>query len=356
MSGFSYQLRPARILFRDGAAADIPSALRRAGYARAFVVCTPGRAGVLETLLPALGAAVAGAFTGARPHVPSDTIAEARALLDPLEADCCIAIGGGSAIGLGKALALETGLPLIAVPTTYSGSEMTDIWGITLGDAKKTGRSAQVAPRLVIYDPELSRGLPGPVSAASGLNGAAHAVEALYAPDAHPLASLAAERALALFARALPRIAADGEAPGARRDALEAGHLAGFALGQTSMGLHHKLCHVLGGSFGLPHAETHAALLPHVVAFNQDHAPGAMARVASALGTAHAAGGLDAIAHRIGMRPSLRELGLNAADLERAADLATETAYANPRPVTREGVLAVLRHAFEGHPIRRWQA
>jgi alcohol dehydrogenase class IV len=345
---FHYKLHSARIVFGDGALGRAAAELNEAGLTRAFVVATSGRSTDLERLVRALGTRVAGVFTGATLHVPAAVVADARRQLDESAADCCVTLGGGSATGLGKALALQTGLPLVAIPTTYAGSEMTEIWGITERDAKATGRSARVAPLIVIYDPGLTLTLPAAVSAASGMNAAAHAVEALYAPDANPVASLLAEQAIRWLAQALPAVVRSPMDREARSRALCAAHFAGVALNATSMGLHHKLCHVLGGSFGLPHAPTHAAVLPYVAAYNRDAAGDALAVVARALEAPDAARGLRTLNQQLGLTATLADLGLAEADIDRAAELATRSTYPNPRPVTTDGVRAILRAAFDG--------
>jgi len=231
------------------------------------------------------------------------------------------------------------------VPTTYAGSEMTSIWGVTSGDRKTTGRDPAVAPRLVIYDPVLTLSLPPHTSAASGMNAMAHAVEAMYAPEASPIAAAAAEDAIRTLSRALPSVVITPRDLDTRTLALRGAHAAAMALELAPMGLHHKLCHVLGG-FGLPHAETHAALLPHVVAFNAPAAPEAMARVAGALGTTDAASGLRALNDTLGLTMSLGALGLKAADVERAAGAIGAASFPNPRAATSDAVRRVLLEAL----------
>jgi maleylacetate reductase len=286
-------------------------------------------------------------------HVPVEVADRAVELARSLGADGCVAVGGGSSIGLGKAIALRTGLPLIAVPSTYSGSEMTPVWGITENGAKRTGRDPAVLPRSVVYDPELTLELPVPLSVTSGINAVAHAVEALYAPDTSPLIALMAEEGVRALAGALPELAAGPRSLDARGRALYGAWLCGSCLGATTMGLHHKLCHVLGGTFGLPHAETHTVVLPYALAYNAPAAPEAATAVARALGAEDAGAApvaLWELAGRLGAPRSLAELGLKESDLATAAAQAVSQAYANPRPVTEDGVLALLRAAYEGTP------
>ena len=313
---------------------------------------TTKRGEPLATELAApLGERLVGVFTDVQEHVPQEIAEAARTAAHEARADCLLSIGGGSVVGTAKAVAAEERLPIVAVPTTYAGSELTPVWGITAGGRKRTGRDPAVQPRTVVYDPLLTLSLPPAVTAASGMNAAAHCVEALYAPEgqgAGPLTSWAAEEGLRALAAALPRCV---EAPGeldARGRALYGAWLAGLALGGAATGVHHKTCHVLGGTFGLPHAETHAALLPHAAAFNAAAAPAAMARVARALGAGDAAGGLWDLAARTGAPTSLRSLGLRAEDVEAAAELVAAAAPPNPRPVDAAGVAAMLRAAWSG--------
>jgi maleylacetate reductase len=228
---------------------------------------------------------------------------------------------------------------------------MTDIWGITSDDAKRTGRHPNAAPRIVLYDPELTLALPPHVSAASGMNAAAHSVEALYAPDDNPVASMLAERALQILRVALPSVMNTPADMETREALLLAGHFAGTALGMTTMGLHHRICHVLGGSFGLPHAETHAVVLPYVTAFNRLAAPSAMWAIAAALGADDAARGLHRLNRDVGLTATLADLGLREEDLPRAAEIVAASAYSNPTWATFNGVLSVLRAAWIGEPL-----
>jgi maleylacetate reductase len=281
-------------------------------------------------------------------HVPVEVAEEGRREARRLAADCCVAIGGGSTIGLAKAIALVSELPIVAIPTTYAGSEMTSIWGLTEGGAKRTGRDRRVLPKTVIYDPELTVGLPARVSGPSGMNAIAHCVEALYAPDTNPIVALMAEEGIRALAAALPVVARRPADLEARSNALYGAWLAGAALGAVGMGLHHKLCHTLGGRYNLPHADTHTVILPHAARYNQAAAPEALGRVARALGAEDAAAGLFDLAVAIGARIALKDIGMRAEQLDEAADLATRDPYANPAPVTRDGVRALLDDAYHG--------
>ncbi|WP_369275044.1 maleylacetate reductase [Streptomyces sp. R11] len=346
---FSYDALPVRVVFRPGAAVSAtPGEVERLGRRRVLVVCGTRGSDTARAVADALGPACVGVHDRARMHVPVEVADVAVQAARAAGADGCVAVGGGSSIGLGKAIALRTGLPLIAVPSTYSGSEMTPVWGLTEHGAKRTGRDPKVLPRSVVYDPELTLSLPVPLSVTSGINALAHAVEALYAPDTSPLVALMAEEGVRAMARALPAVAEDPTSSAARARALYGAWLCGSCLGATTMGLHHKLCHVLGGSFGLPHAETHTVVLPYVLAHNAPTAPDAAAAVARALDAADAPTALWQLAGRLGAPRSLAELGLAEADLAAAAAQTAGSAYANPRPVTADGVLAVLRAAYEG--------
>ena len=341
----AYRPGPARVVFGDGALDLVGEELERAGFSRAFLIGGSGRRGVVDRLKEQLAARLAGSFAVAVQHVPEALVALAGACVAERDPDCLVAVGGGSTIGLAKAVAVASGLPVVAVPTTYSGSEMTPIWGSTGAEGKRTGRDARAAPVLVVYDPLLTLDLPPGASGCSGMNAMAHAVEALYAPDAGPVSDRLAEAAAALVRQALPVVTRHGMDRAARRSVLLGAHYAGRALGMTSMGLHHKLCHVLGGSFGLPHAETHAVLLPHVAAFNAPAAPRAMRRLAVAMGVRDAPAGLLALQREVGAPRSLSQLGFPADGVQRAADLVLLERYPSPGKVARSDVLGILRAA-----------
>ncbi len=348
VAAFTFETLPSRVVFGPGTLARVPAELERRGWKHALVLVTAGRRAEGERLLGALEGRGVGLFAEARTHVRVEVVARARAEAVRLGADCTVSLGGGSTVGLGKALALDTGLPQLAIATTYAGSEMTSIWGITEGGVKLTGRDPRVLPAVAIYDPLLTLDLPARVTAASALNGIAHCVEALYSVDANPLTSLGAEEGIrALVAGARGSVAAPRDVD-ARSLALYGAYLAGSALGAVGMALHHKLCHVLGGTFDLPHAETHALVLPHVVRFDEPGAPEAIARAARALEAPDAAAALFDLLGELGLPRRLSDLGLSAADLPRAADLATAKTYPNPRPVTRADVLTILEDAFAG--------
>jgi len=348
MKPFTYTANPSRVVFGVGALAQLGAEVERLGATRALVLSTPGQVALAGRAADLLGDRAVGVFAQAMMHVPVETARQARAEAQRLGADCAVAIGGGSTTGLGKAIALESGLPIIAVPTTYAGSEMTPIWGLTEGGVKKTGRDTRVLPRTVIYDPALTLTLPVALTVTSAINAVAHAAEGLYAPDGNPITALMAEEGIRASAVALAALSADPFDLAARSDALYGAWLCGSVLGSVAMGLHHKLCHTLGGSFNLPHAAVHTVILPHALAYNAAAAPEAMARIARALGHDDAAQGVFALARRHGAAISLRALGMPADGLDRAADLAVNAPYPNPQPLERAALRALLQRAFDG--------
>jgi maleylacetate reductase len=350
MNPFTYAAQPSRVIFGAGSLSQLGREIELLGAKRALVLSTPEQVDAAQRVADMLGDRVAGIFPKAVMHVPIESAREARDEAKRLGADCAVAIGGGSTTGLGKAIALDSGLPILCIPTTYAGSEMTSIYGLTEGGVKKTGRDARVLPRTVIYDPELTLTLPLAMTVTSALNAIAHAAEGLYAFDGNPIVALMAEEGIRACAAALPRLAVDARDLDARGDALYGAWLCGTVLGAVSMGLHHKLCHTLGGSFNLPHAEVHTVILPHALAYNATQASRAMAHVARALGTRDAAQGAFDLAARHGAATSLRAIGMTEDGLDRAADLAAQNQYPNPRPLERAALRALLQRAFDGEP------
>ncbi|CAG1018657.1 maleylacetate reductase [Burkholderiaceae bacterium] len=350
MNAFAFEAHLPRVVFGAGALQQLAAEIERLGAKRALVLSTPEQADSARRVAELLGERSAGIFARAVMHVPVEVAREARDEARRVGADCAVAIGGGSTTGLGKAIALDSGLPIIAIPTTYAGSEMTPIYGLTEAGVKKTGRDARVLPRTVIYDPELTLTLPVGLSMTSGLNAIAHAAEALYAHDGNPIVSLMAEEGIRALAAALPVLHQAPQDLNARGDALYGAWLCGAVLGHVSMGLHHKLCHTLGGSFDLPHAEVHTVVLPHALVYNAAAAPEAMFRIARALNADDAARALQHLARRLGAPTALREIGMPRDGLDRAADLAASAPYPNPRPLEREALRALLQRAFDGDP------
>lgn len=345
MHNFTYIALATRVLFGAGSVKELPAEVERLGAKRVLLISAPGRSEMVASM--SKGLPIAGVFDEIAMHTPAEAAGRARRAASSKKADCCLVIGGGSAIGFAKAIALTSGLPILAVPTTYSGSEMTTIWGISEGRTKKTGRDTKVLPKTVIYDPGLTLGLPPAVSAASGMNAMAHCVEALYAHDTNPIVSIMAEEGIRALATALPKVVLQPENLEARSDALYGAWLAGCTISTTSVALHHKLCHVLGG-FGLPHAETHAIVLPHAVRYNSDAAREAIRKISGAMGVSDAAPGIYDLEKRLGLPLKLADIGMQEADLERAARIAADAPYPNPRKVEYEPVLKLLRDAYEG--------
>jgi maleylacetate reductase len=349
MESFGYTPLQTRVVFGRGTLGRVAAESEALGCRRAFVVSDAYHAkGAAAAVRESLGDRAVGFSSDAVMHTPVEVTDRVLKSVAQASADCLVSLGGGSTTGLSKALALRTGLPQIAIPTTYAGSEATPILGQTEHGRKTTLRSEKVLPRVIIYDVDLTLGMPAGLSVVSGMNAVAHAVEALYAKDGNPVTSLLAEQGIGAFARALPLIVADPRHPEARSDALFGAWLCGNCLGTVGMSLHHKLCHTLGGSFDLPHAETHTVILPHAASFNATAAPRALARVAQALGVDHPGGGLFDLARRLGAPTSLKTIGMSESDLDRAAELATASPYWNPRPVDRDGIRALLDDAFHG--------
>jgi len=347
-AGFTYEALPYRVVFGEGTLARAADEADRLGIKRALVLTTAQQHADGSKLGRVLGHRLGAEFPEAIMHTPVAVTERAMHVIEAKDIDGLIALGGGSAIGLAKALSLRSGLPQLVLPTTYAGSEMTPILGETRDGIKTTQRSHDVLPDTVIYDVDLTISLPAAISATSGLNAMAHAVEALYAPEANPIVSLMAEEGIAALGRALPRIVASPSDRDARRDALLGAWLCGTCLGAVSMSLHHKLCHVLGGSFDLPHAETHAIVLPHVVAYNAQAAPQAMHRIARALEAPDAALGLSALQRRLNIPVALADIGMPEDGIDLAAELATRNAYANPRSLDRAALRELLARAWRG--------
>jgi maleylacetate reductase len=348
MRSFVHEQFTARVVFGAGSIDRLAAEVKQLSAKRAMVLSTPGQRKLADEAARRLGVATAGIHAEAVQHVPVETARAGREAARRLAADCAVAIGGGSTIGLGKAIALDTGLPLIAIPTTYSGSEMTPIYGVTELGQKRTGRDRKVMPRVVIYDPALTVGLPAKVSGPSGMNALAHCVEAIYAEETSPVAPLIAAEGIRALAHALPVVVTEPENLDTRGEALYGSWLAGMALGTATMGIHHKLCHTLGGSFNLPHADLHSVILPQAAAYNRDAAPAAMKTIAAALGAKDAAQGLYDLAKRLGAPLALKDIGMPEDGLDRAAQLACDNPYRNPRPVELAAVRQLLEDAFQG--------
>lgn len=342
---FLFEAFPVRVIFRQGAFEAVAEEARRLGFSRVFVIGSDRWSGRLGDVLGPMAAAL---FADAAQHTPVDVTERALVELRACAADGILSIGGGSAIGLGKALALRTNLQQIVVPTTYSGSEMTSLVGQTANGVKSTQRHPAIRPATVLYDPMLTASLSTRSAAASGMNAIAHGVEALYAPDGNPVVRLMALEGIGSMFKALAGIVDDPLDGEARQQAFYGAWLNGMCLSSTTMGLHHKLCHTLGGMFGLPHAEMHAAMLPYSLAYNRPAIPEIMADLARALGAGDPVQTFATLLRRAGLPVSLAELGMPGDGIEAAADLAMRDAYANPRPLEREALVALLHDAHSG--------
>ena len=338
------------VLFGNGRRAELPALVAQLGLERCLVLSTPEQRGDADALSEMLGVAVVAVLAEATMHTPVEVSDAAAAYAREVGAACTIGIGGGSTIGLGKAIALRTGLPQIAVPTTYAGSECTPIIGETAEGRKKTQRNPVVVPAAIVYDPELTLTLPARSSGVSGLNALAHAVEALYSPERSPLLAAFAAEGIRALAHALPRVVDAPSDLNARSDALYGAWLCGTCLATSAMALHHKICHVLGGLFNLPHAETHALVLPYVVAFNKSAAADAVERLAVAIGADDPIAGMFDLAGAVGAPRSLAELGMPEDGVDAAVDLILADRYWNPRPLTQPEVERLVRTMYEGSP------
>lgn len=345
---FVFSANPARTIFGAGAIARLPKEIDRLGLRRVLVLATPQQAPVVRLFADDLGSVCAGMFAGAAMHTPVPVTETALKAVADLNVDGVVSIGGGSTIGLGKAIALRTALPQIAVPTTYAGSEMTPILGETRDGTKTTVTTPDVLPGTVIYDVDLTMSLPVALSGTSGINAIAHAVEALYARDRNPVVSLMAKEGVRALAGALPSIVRDPGDRAARSDAQYGAWLCGTCLGAVGMALHHKLCHILGGTFDLPHAETHAVVLPHALSYNAAAVPEAIEALTDALGTADPARALYELAGQVGAARSLRALGMPEHGIDAAADRALANPYWNPRALDRDAIRSCLARAWAG--------
>ncbi|KZM22437.1 uncharacterized protein EKO05_0000093 [Ascochyta rabiei] len=354
MFSFIYNSNPGRVVFKPGALSDISAELDRLGCKAALILSTPQQVNAAEQVTTLLGSSAVGIFSNATMHTPIAITLQALAQAEDKHADCVISVGGGSTTGLGKAISVRTGLPHISVPTTYAGSEMTPVLGETVDGVKTTRTDPKILPNTVIYDVNLTLSLPQNLSATSGINAIAHAVEALYAPDTNPVIRLLAKEGIHALAKSLPVIVADGANLSARSTALYGAWLCGQCLGSTTMSLHHKLCHVLGGLFNLPHAETHTIMLPHTVAYNAPAIPEASRDMIDVLPGADGdcVRGLNKLIDGLGMGKALRDYGMKEEDVEKAADYALRNPYANPRPIVLEKIRELIRRAWAGEEAR----
>lgn len=346
---FEYDALPGRVLFGRGAAAyHVKREMERLKVHRIMLIASPDRRELAVQLTIGIQDRIVEVYDGVRPHVPQEVAAAARAAAADAEADALLSVGGGSTTGTAKIVALTSGLPIVAVPTTYAGSEMTPVWGMTTGARKETGHSLAVLPRSVVYDPDLVNTIPIELATSSALNAMAHCVESLWTAAANPVSELAAlegARALTSGLRAL----SVGRSDEACEGLLYGAYLAGSAFAVAGSGLHHKLCHALGGAFALPHAQTHAVVLPHVLSFNASSLPRQMAALGAALGHGDPVIALTQLYREVGAPSALRDLGLSRAALDEAITIVSQKLpIENPRPISRTGVGNLLMDAYVG--------
>jgi maleylacetate reductase len=345
---FTYDAIPGRVVFGAGARDRLGDEAGAIGARRVLLVAGHDEDDPAADIAAVLDELVVGRFRDVVQHVPVVNAAAAVAMTRDLGVDTVVTIGGGSATGFGKAIALEVDVRQIAIPTTYAGSEMTTIYGLTDGDHKRTGNDPRVKPDVVVYDPELTLTLPPRIAGPSGMNALAHCVEALYGPGANPVISAIALEGMRALHRGLPSVCASPDDLPARTDTLYGAYLAGVALATGGTALHHKTCHVLGGMFGLGHGDMNAVLLGHAVAYNAPAIPELMDRMGEALHTDDVAGALYDLAVRIGAPTSLREIGMPEDGIDEAARRVVVAAASNVRPPDLAGIVEMLHRAFRG--------
>ena len=353
MMNFNYSTHKYSIIFGWNTIDRLQVEAERLGMKRVVVLTTPEQQAMGESVGKALGKFFVGVFPGAQPHTPFEATNAAAKFLEKGAIDGIVSVGGGSTIGLGKALVRRTDLPHITVPTTYAGSEVTPILGETREGNKETQSDPRLLPKLVIYDVNLSASLPVNIAILSGFNAIAHAVEAVYAQNRNPITSMMASEGIRAIATAMPAIAADQGDQVAREAILYGAWLCGTCLGTVGMSLHHKICHVLGGLYDMPHAQLHTAMLPHALAYNLPEIGEEKSYLVSALGTEDIATKLFELALELGAEMRLSEMGLPEDGLEAVIERTLASPYWNPRKLESNALHDMLRHAFEGKPPRR---
>jgi maleylacetate reductase len=355
MRSFVHETPPRRVVFGAGAVERVADEVDGLGLRRILVIAGGSAAEAGARVSSLLGERAAGPFGRVRQHVPEALVIEAVRAAKEEGADGVCSVGGGSATGLAKAVAIELGLAVVAVPTTYAGSEMTPIYGIT-GEHKRTGKDPRAQPRLVVYDPALTVGLPARATASSGLNALAHAVAVLLADGTDPVAALHAEEGVGMLVSSLPAAVCHPHDLEVRGDVLYGAFLAAGALAAGELaGIHHRLCHILGGDLALVHADVHAALLPHTLAYERDRGASGIDRLVRALDVVPASGVdpaavLHALAQDIGAPTSLAELGMPEEEIPRVVRRAQSVLGVGDRD--RERVRVLLGDAHAGRPPR----
>ncbi|KDQ56268.1 hypothetical protein JAAARDRAFT_306926 [Jaapia argillacea MUCL 33604] len=356
VEAFEYNQSPARVIFGFGTLKRLPDEVSRLSLKAPLLLSTPQQIQQAQKLQEDVSDRLkfAGLFTEATMHTPTNVTDKAIVYAKEVGADSVVSIGGGSTIGLGKAISIRTGLPHICIPTTYAGSEMTPILGETADGVKKTRSDPKILPGTVIYDVDLTMTLPVGLSSTSGVNAIAHSVEALYAQNGNPIISLLAIEGIRALASSLPLIKSDPTSQSARSSALYGAWLCGYCLGSVGMALHHKLCHTLGGSFNLPHAETHTIVLPHALSYNAPAIPDQMKKLAEALpeSDGDAVKGLNVLLAKLGVERSLKKFGMKEEDVDKGTEIAMRNQYWNPRVVEKEKIREVIWRAYEGEDAR----
>ncbi|OTA54197.1 maleylacetate reductase [Hypoxylon sp. EC38] len=354
MDSFEYNSNPARVVFGSGTVKKVPEELTRAKVSKPFLLSTPQQVSHINLLRGVLGDLVSGVFSEATMHTPVEITEKALEQLKSSGADSIVSIGGGSTVGLGKALSIRTGLFHLTIPTTYAGSEVTPILGETDAGRKTTRTDPKILPSGVVYDVDFTMSLPVGLTATSGVNAIAHAVEALYARNTNPVINLLAQEGVKALAHSLPVLVSEPSSQEARSSALCGAWLCGTCLGSVGMSIHHKLCHTLGGSFNLPHSETHTIVLPHALAYNAPKVPAAMKALAEALpeSKGDAIRGLNILLHKLKVERGLKALGMKEGDIDKAADIAVSNPYWNPRPIERGPLRELIRRAWAGEEAR----
>lgn len=345
---FEHETLGQRILFGAGLAADhLTAEVTHRGATKVMVIASAREMARARLLAARINVALW--YGDVVQHVPVAKADQARSAAARAGIDLIVSVGGGSATGLAKAIALTSGLPVVAVPTTYAGSEATNVWGLTEGARKTTGVDDRVLPGTVIYDAELTYTLPMALSVASGLNALAHCVDAMWAPRTDPINQALAVDGVRSLTQGLLRIKHDPADGTGRELALYGAYLAGVAFASAGSGMHHKICHVLGGTYNLPHAETHSVVLPYVLAFNAGAAPEAASRIAAAFEAPDAVQGLGNLRAELDAPRSLREYGLPRSAIPEAARLSLAAIpSSNPRPVTVQNLESLLLAAWDG--------
>lgn len=353
MNAFHYKALPLDVYFGNGKSKEVKEILIQHGYQKVLVITTPEKEEDGNKLVHKLEDVSVGVYPHAVMHVPVDVANTAIEYAKEKGIDCCLALGGGSTIGLAKAIALKTHLPIVAIPTTYAGSEMTTVYGLTENNLKTTGKDIHVLPKVVIYDPELSVSLPAEISACSGMNAMAHAVEALYAQDKNPIISMMAVESIQALKAALPIIVKNPKDIEARQKATYGAWLAGICLGSVGMAIHHKICHTLGGTFNLPHAQAHAITLAYSVHYNRHSDIEAMDRLAVALGVNNREDvgmAIYALNQQLHIPMALKEIGLPVNGPAEVARIICDSPYYNPRSYDYDELQDLLTKAYEGLP------